>query len=230
MVSTLAETLVLQLHVAAGFAALFAGTGALATEKGGRRHRLLGRGYAGSMAVVSGSALLLLPFDPAAFRQFLALVAVFSFYFVLSGYRSLPGRRSAVGPAPVDWTAARLLLVASFGLVGFAFVGLLAGTSYGPVTLAFGGLGAVFGAGDSWSFRAAGSRGSDEPGETGGLPFADHVSRMAASYVAAVSAFSAVNFGFLPTTIRWLWPTILGTPLIFLLVRRYRRSFPAGTA
>lgn len=50
---------------------------------------------------------------------------------------------------------------------------------------------------------------------------------MLGSYLAAVSAFSVVNFTFLPTTVRWLWPTLLGTPLIVLWITSYKRRFAA---
>jgi hypothetical protein len=48
---------------------------------------------------------------------------------------------------------------------------------------------------------------------------------MLTSYVAAVTAFSAVNFTFLPTTVRWLWPTLIGTVGIVVWVRYYRTRF-----
>jgi hypothetical protein len=51
------------------------------------------------------------------------------------------------------------------------------------------------------------------------------MSGMLGSYVAAVTAFSVVNFTFLPTTLRWLWPTALGTPLIALWITYYKRRF-----
>ena len=40
-----------------------------------------------------------------------------------------------------------------------------------------------------------------------------HMAGMLGSYIAAVTAFSVVNFAFLPTTTRWLWPTVIGSPL-----------------
>jgi hypothetical protein len=52
-----------------------------------------------------------------------------------------------------------------------------------------------------------------------------HDGRLLTSYVAAVTAFSAVNFTFLPTTVRWLWPTLIGTVGIVLWVRYYRIRF-----
>lgn len=48
---------------------------------------------------------------------------------------------------------------------------------------------------------------------------------MLSSYLAAVTAFSVVNFTFMPTTARWLWPTLLGSPLIALWVAYDRRRF-----
>ena len=48
---------------------------------------------------------------------------------------------------------------------------------------------------------------------------------MLTSYVAAVTAFSAVKFTFLPTTVRWLWPTLIGMLGIVAWVRYYRTRF-----
>ncbi len=48
---------------------------------------------------------------------------------------------------------------------------------------------------------------------------------MIGSYIAAVTAFSVVNFYFLPTTLRWLWPTMIGTPAIAIWISYYKRRF-----
>jgi hypothetical protein len=45
---------------------------------------------------------------------------------------------------------------------------------------------------------------------------------MLTPYIAAVTAFWVVNFAFLPTTVRWLWPTLVGTVGIVAWVRYYR--------
>jgi hypothetical protein len=50
---------------------------------------------------------------------------------------------------------------------------------------------------------------------------------MLGAYIATVSAFSVVNFGFLPPLARWLWPTVVGVPLIVAWTRSYRRRFAA---
>jgi hypothetical protein len=48
-----------------------------------------------------------------------------------------------------------------------------------------------------------------------------HVSAMGGAFIATVSAISAVNLDMLPLLVRWLWPTIIGTPLIFWGIRLY---------
>ncbi len=216
----LAETLTLDTHVLAGFLALFSGLGALLTVKGGRRHRLFGRVYVGSMAFVSGSALLLFALAPTPDRRFLASIAVFSFYFVFTGYRVLSRKRPDDDPRAIDWTAAGLLCVAGLALLGMGALRLGAGTSFGTVLVVFGGIGVGFGVRDLQQFRT----GESEPRAW----FFEHLTRMTAGYIATVTAFSTVNFVFLPTVLRWLWPTLVGTPTIFLAVRRYEKQFAAA--
>ncbi|MFC7176962.1 DUF2306 domain-containing protein [Halosegnis marinus] len=218
----LAETLTLWAHIAAGFAALFAGAGAFATEKGGRRHRRFGRVYVASMAFVSVSALALFGFDPNPTRQFLALVAVFSFYFVFSGYRVLSRKRPDDDPTRVDWTATGLLVAAGVGLTAFGVARLLDGVGFGTVMLVFGGIAGTFGLRDLRAYRA----GPTEPRAW----FYEHLTRMGGGYIATVTAFASVNATFLPSLARWLLPTVVGTPLLLYLARRYRRRFEAGAA
>ncbi len=213
------ERAVLVVHIAAGFLALFAGGGAFGTRKGGWYHRRFGRTFVAAMAVVSGSALVLYPFDPGFLRLFLSLVAVFSFYFAFSGYRALSRKRPADDAAAVDWLAAGLYGLASVGLLVLGGWRLLGGSGFGVVLLVFGALGGVFTLVDVRSFRGERARG-DWVGE--------HVTRMGGGYIAAVSAFSAVNFGFLPPVVRWLWPTLLGVPLLIYLRRRYEARLGAA--
>mgnify|MGYP000601523121 CR=1 FL=1 len=208
--------LTLWAHIVAGFVALFAGLGAFLTKKGGRRHRRLGRTYVYAMAFVSASALALFAFEPTGMRRFLALVAVFSFYFAFSGYRVLGRKRPTDGAAAVDWLAAGLVGAASVGLL--AMGGLLAidGDSFAPVALVFGAIGAVFAGTDALKFRRERERGAW---------VAEHVVRMGGGYIATVTAFATVNFGFLPGVVRWLAPTVVGTPILVYLSAAYTEQF-----
>jgi uncharacterized membrane protein len=202
------EAAVLWTHVAAGVVALVAGGVALATEKGGRRHRRAGRVYVAAMAVVVASVLPLFAVEQSFFRTFLLLVAVFSGYFALSGYRALGRKRPGDDPKAVDWAAAVAVTVACLTLGAWGVTHVADGSSLGAVMVVFGGIGVAFGVSDLRAFRA----GAAEPW------LVNHLSRMVGAYIATVTAVSVVNLAAVPAVpdvVAWLWPTVLGVPLIW---------------
>jgi hypothetical protein len=199
------ETWTLWLHVAAGFVALAAGTGALVTTKGGVRHRRAGTAFVASMGVVVGTVFPLLALDPTPLRVFLALVAVFSGYLAFSGYRVLSRKRPADEASAVDWVGAVTVVVACLALGGWGLVRLADGNSFGVVMVVFGAIGLTFGGLDVRTFRA-----DDHSGEW----LVSHLQRMLGAFVATVSAVSAVNLGPELGVVAWLWPTVVGVPLI----------------
>ncbi len=210
------ETVALWVHVAAGALALVAGGLALATEKGGRRHVRAGRVYVGSMGVVVATVVPLFALDPTTLRTFLLLVAVFSGYFVLSGYRALARKRPGDAPEAVDWGGAVVAVAASLALGGWG-AGLLAGGDpFGVVMAVFGTIGALVGAADLRAFRAGADR----------LWLVDHLSRMVAGYVATVTAVAVVNAGPVPSVVAWLAPTAVGVPLIWYWQAAYGDAGP----
>jgi hypothetical protein len=205
------EEVTLWVHIAAGVVALGAGTGAMVTAKGGRRHRRAGRVFVVSMAVVVGTVFPLLALDPSAFRVFLALVAVFSGYLAFSGYRALSRKRPADGAAPVDWAAAAGVVVACLALGGWGVAMLAGGDAFGSVLVVFGGIGLAFGGIDVRSFRSG----------NGGEWTVAHLQRMVGAFVATVSAVSAVNLTDQLGVVAWLWPTAAFVPLIVYWSRKY---------
>lgn len=205
------------IHIAAGVAALGMAPGAMLTAKGGRAHRRWGKIYFWLMAVVATTAVVLGLWRPVTF---LILVAVFSFYSAFTGYRvlfrKLPDRGDR--PSSPDWAAALLTLGASAVLV---LLGLFPpGPAWAPrpsVAVVFGAIGVILAGRDIVRFVR---------------PPADplhwwfhHMTGMLTSYIAAVTAFSVVNFAFMPVTLRWLWPTVVGTLLIAAWVRYHRIRF-----
>jgi len=205
------------IHIAAGFAALGVAPGAMLTAKGGRAHRRWGKIYFWLMAVVAATAVVLGLWRPVTF---LVLVAVFSFYSAFTGYRVLSRKRPDHGDRAqtLDWAAALLTLGASAGLI---LLGLFPpGPAWAPrasVAVVFGAIGVVLAARDIRQFVRP-------PAEPLHWWF-HHMTGMLTSYIAAVTAFSVVNFAFLPVTVRWLWPTLIGTLLITAWVRYYRIRF-----
>jgi len=204
------ETWSLWLHVAAGTVALLAGAVALVTTKGGRRHRLAGRAFLASMAVVVATVVALLAVAPTAFRVVLTLVAVFSGYLAFSGYRALSRSGPAAFPRPVDRVAAAAVVLACLALGGWGAAWLLGGRSFGLVMVVFGGIGVGFGLLDVRAF-----------GGSGDAWTVAHLQRMLGAFIATVSAVSAVNLTPTLGVVAWLWPTVAGVPLIVYYSRAY---------
>jgi uncharacterized membrane protein len=206
------------LHIACGMTALFVAPAAMLTVKGSQAHRRWGKIYFWAMAIVAATAMYMAIYRPIIF---LALVAVFSFYFAFRGYRSISRRN--LGADRVDWAAAILSLIGSLSLIALGIHPFAGQFLPAPVvSIIFGLLGVLISARDIRKFL-------HPPAEKNSWLFG-HMSGMLGSYIATVSAFSAVNFIFLPVAIRWLWPSIIGIPGIFLWVAKYRRAHKAVPA
>lgn len=205
------------IHISAGIAAFFIAPIPLLTMKGGKTHRRWGKIYFWAMAVVAATAMVLALWKPILF---LAFVSVFSFYFAFRGYRVLRQKSPlrGHGPGALDWAAAVLALVGSAALIG---LGTLQPSpvwiQLSKVAIAFGVIGAVIALSDMRRFI--------HPSKDRRFWWYSHMGGMIGSYIAAVSAFSVVNFHFLPTAVRWLWPTAVGVPGIFIWIIYYKRKF-----
>jgi hypothetical protein len=207
----------LWIHILAGTVALFLAPGALLTVKGGPAHRRWGKIYFWAMTVVAVTALGVGYWRS---RIFLVLVAVFSFYAALSGYRVLYRKRPELGQGATafDWIAAVLTLAASSALIVMGIVQPSATwRRLSIVAVVLGTIGFFLAGRDVWAFV--------KPPTDRNAWWYHHLTSMIASYIAVVTAFSVVNFTFLPLTARWLWPTIIGTPAIFIWVTYYKTRF-----
>ncbi len=200
------------LHIVCGMIALFVAPVAMIAAKGGPAHRRAGKAYFWFMAGVAVTAMTMALYKPIVF---LALVAVFSFYFSFRGYRSVLMKNR---PAePLDWFAAVLAVLGSVGLIVIGIVPFPGVALPAPaVSLAFGILGVLFAGSNIMRFL--------HPPDDRNVWRYLHIGGMLGSYIATVSAFSAVNFGFLPPAVRWLWPSVVGVPAIFLWINRYRNQ------
>ena len=204
---------VLLIHILSGGVALLVAPGAMLTRKGALWHRRWGKVYFWSMAVVSLTAVVLSLLRPGLF---LLLVAVFSFYLAFTGYRVLYRKTTRHRANVLDWVGAALMLLGGIGLVGYGAY-LLTSSSFGVVAIVFGGTGLLLAISDARAFRRP-------PSDKRAWWFT-HMRRMLAAYIATVTAFSAVNFHFLPPLARWLWPSVIGTIGIFAWVSHYRKKF-----
>jgi hypothetical protein len=222
----------LTLHIACGVVGFVCAPVALATVKGGRTHRWWGKIYFWAMAGVAATALTLSFVLPI---WFLAMVAVFSFYASFSGYRVLYLKDLYKGGQAKfwDWAAAGITIASSLLLMAMGVVKpllmhvgviMVAGHPVSIVSVVFGFLGVRLG----WRSIASFMK---RPTQKMFWWF-DHMQGMIASYIAAMTAFSAVNLGhwFGAVWWVWLWPTIVGVPAIVIWSRYYEKKFAQKAA
>jgi uncharacterized membrane protein len=219
--------ILLALHIACGVVAFVCAPVALATAKGGRTHRRFGKIYFWGMAGVGVTALILSLALPI---YFLAMVSVFSFYSAFAAYRVLYLKDMYKGARPkaVDWLAAVVTALSSalLFLMGFLqpvlmHVGVvrIAGHAVSIVSVVFGFIGMRMGLSSIHGFL--------KPSGEKMFWWFDHMQGMIASYIAAMTAFSAVNLThwFGPVWWVWLWPTIIGVPAIAIWTAYYKKKF-----
>jgi hypothetical protein len=217
----------LMLHIGCGAVAFVCAPVALATAKGGKTHRRWGKVYFWAMAGVAVTALIL-SFALPVF--FLAMVAVFSFYSAFAAYRMLYLKDMYKGARPkaVDWAAAMITILSSFLLFLLGFlrplvmqVGVIqvAGHTVSIVSVVFGIIGMRMG--------QASIAGFIKPPTEKMFWWFGHMEGMIGSYIAALTAFSAVNltrwFGSVWWV--WLWPTMVGVPAIAVWTAYYKKQF-----
>ena len=193
--------ILLPIHIVAGFCCLLTAFGAILTKKGQTWHVRSGRVFFWGMVVIFVTALPMTLLRP---NLFLFLVAIFSFYQALTGWRLARNRTGQ--PSRLDWAAAGVMTAVGVGMIVFGGRMLLAGETLGLVMLAFGGLGGSFGLYDLAQFRR-------KP-LTGKRRIAAHLSRMLGGTIATVTAFVVTNFQFSPAFVLWLAPTVVLVPLI----------------
>lgn len=207
-------------HALAGGTALLVMVVPMVSVKGGKNHRLYGKIYAGSMALVVVFALLLctrrlLNDDPtdddsALFLGMVGWLAADTTWF---GWRTA---RKAAGPV----VAAHRVVPVGTAVIGAA--GLVRGLAFGggPVWAAFGGL--------SMWVAVLQLRRLKEGWPTGADRIRAHLGMMIASCIATVTAFLVVNVsnapeavqGYLSPVVVWLLPTVIGVPLSIYHQRR----------
>ncbi len=204
---------VLTIHILFGSVALFVAPAAMLTRKGGGWHRRWGKIF---FWAIAGVALTAVVMSFIRSGLFFLLVALFSFYLALTGYRVLSRKTPQQRASQGDWIAVSAMLAGSVALLAYgAYLTLT--SSFGMVALVFGALGLLFAIRDIYEFR-------HHPADKKAWWYS-HMTRMLAAYIATVTAFSVVNFRFLPPVTRWLWPTIVGTAGIVIWTRYYRRKF-----
>ena len=205
MNSLLVFSVVLRRHIFFGAIVLFVAPAAMLTPQRRPLAPTLGQNVLLSITVVAVTTVVM-----SLIRSglFLLLVALFSFYLAFTGYRVLSRKTPKHRPSKADWTAASTMLPGGLALVAYG-VYLITTSSF---------------------VRDVGhARFSSSPGGQMAWWYTQ-MTRMLTAYIATVTAFSVVNFQFLPPIARWLWATVAGTVGIVIWTRYYRRKFSGHRA
>lgn len=203
------------LHVVAGFTAFFLGPVAIFSDKFGKAHRTTGRIFSIAMTMVFITAVVVSIYKS---NTFLFMVAMFSFYSVVSGIRIL--KLKTLGSKKkakwYDWAIHGIFFTTCVGFLIFA--GYLI-NQYGFIPLAI--LSGLFALGGFASVRT-----NLKPFFRAVQPknfWLDyHRANMIGAYIATVTAFSAQQMHFMPFLLQWTWPTLVILPLSTYFNRKYR--------
>ena len=183
-------------------------------KKEGSRHRLIGQVYLCSwlFLLISGACLTGL---------IITIVGVFGFYFALTGARI--GR---LKNKPITWFEKTIFLIgglAAIALLYYAVVLYLKGQQSWPIILAvFGVIFLWTTAGDIFKYILKKPFKKQLYGKSDWI--FEHFTRMSISFIAAVTAFTSIQNVFQNNTINFLLPTIIGTILIKISTKTYKKK------
>ncbi len=206
----------LLLHILCGTVALIIAPLAMVTVKGGLWHRRWGKIYFWAMAGVALTATVICFIRSGLF---LFLIAIFSFYLALTGYIALRRKKPEHRPGWLDWCTTVAMFLAGAALVASGALDTNPDNKRW-LRIIFGAIGLLLSGMDTRRFF--------KPSLNKRAWMFEHMTRFLAAYLATVTAFSVVNFQFLPSLWRWLWPTVIGVPLILIWQAYYKRKFNSG--
>lgn len=206
------------LHIVAGIIAFFVAPVALLARKGGYTHIVWGKIFFWAIILVAFTALPMTLYHP---NMFLFLISIFSVHLSLSGYRASITRKAKdfhksklIDKSIATGTLVVYLLLISWGIF---IIYNTENAAFGYIAIVFGIVGLRFSITQLNSLKKSSANKMDW--------WFKHMQGMVGAYIATVSAFSAVNFYFLPPVIRWLWPTILGSIGLYIWESYYKKKF-----
>ncbi|MBX2954798.1 MAG: hypothetical protein KF846_01485 [Cyclobacteriaceae bacterium] len=208
-------------HIFAGVISLVVAPLAMVVHKGGTAHRLWGKVFFWCMTWICFSAIIL---STLKWIPFLLLIAVFSYYSVFIGYRSLYRKQLHQGKGVTwyDWMAGVVAGIFNTGFFVWGMYLVVKGhTSLGLLASGFGFGGMLV----VWSEL---QRYIKPPPDKFDWLYS-HMGNMLGGFIASVTAFSTQVMTFLPGMMQWIWPSLVGVPLIIFWIRTYRKKLEKGS-
>ena len=205
-------------HVMAGTISLVAAPIALAVVKGGKAHRLWGRIFFWTMTWICITAIVISIYKSI---PFLLMLSVLSYFLVVAAYRTLFFKTF---PRAIKWYDWLYSIISGGFMLYFIVWGIyMAGTT----SLAIAYLSLMFGLGGLY-LVTKNTLGFIRPPKKKHDWLFRHIGYMTGGYIASVTAFSANVLYFMPGLLQWIWPSLIGVPLIIYWIRTYRRKLDEG--
>ena len=206
--------LLLTVHIASGAVSLASAAGAIVSKSIDTKHKwhvYSGKIYCYGMTGVFISAVPMSLMHP---NMFLFLIAVFSYYLTVAGWRYALNRRGTA--RIIDWVSATIMLVTSIGMLAFGVWMLIQTDLQGITMLLVGGIGMTLSGTDLLSLKRGGVRGKKRIGS--------HLTNMMAATIATLTAFILTVWEFQPEFVLWIAPTLVITPVIIWWNTRIRQG------
>lgn len=197
------------LHVIFGSISLVSGLINLISKKSGSKHVLVGRIFTYSMIVTALSSLFL---SIIHLNYFLFIVGIFTLYLLITANRYILLRLQSKNQKAklFDWIISFMMLIAGIIFIVFGTYNLIKTNIFGIVFIVFGSIGLNYVRIDFKNYR-----GNNQEKKYWIL---EHLQRITASYIAALTAFLVQNTMYIPFDIPnflyWLIPTFVLTPFI----------------
>lgn len=203
------------LHSIVGFSVGVIGLLQILMKKGGKLHRFLGLAYVVCWVMVAITGAMI-------GHIIVTFIGVLGLYMCITGYRF-----AHVKSIPIQLFD-KVLFWLGFGLslatiTGSIVLMVLGKTTFGTIAGFFGLIFLITTIQDIQRFVFLKPKGS-----LGGHRmqwFFEHFTRMYISYIAAMTAFAAIQNVTGVVLINWIAPTFVGTALIILSSRKYRKKF-----
>lgn len=195
----------LTIHIISAGISLIAGAIAAATVKGSKIHKRAGRFFVPGMIAATLSAIVLSLLHS---NLMLMGIGIFSLYLTLSGWIWVQ-RNTQKAKIKYAKLMGSLALLTGLFLVGVAVINI---PKLNIVALMFGLLQLFFGIVD---FRNRSNSSKN---------IARHAARMGGAYIATLTAFLVVNVNFVPFYIVWFLPSVVGTLLLTVRLRKWNKT------
>jgi len=208
------------IHIGTGAVALFAAPVAMLSRKGGKVHRKSGKVFFWCMTIVIVTAVVISLYK---FIPFLLMIAALSYYSIISGYRALYHKslyRQQTAKT-IDWLALSINAAANLAFIIWGVTLIAENQSLAILAIVFGGIGLSLSVSNVITFL---KRPTDKM-----FWLYAHISGFMGGYIASVTAFSVTVLQFIPGIWAWLWPTLVGTPIISIWIAYYKRKFIKGS-